>query len=199
MRLTKNRQVILQLLAKSAGEIAPPPHSVADLIYMLDDAIKYQWTGYDHYQLKKTPSKQQMHRTIRNLWADGLIVGTKCIDDPIGNGLPSRVIRYQLSSDVNQNYIISECQEVFKKVDKAKHGISLFSQPFDWGLSVQEVKQITAKVKTMLHKTHPDKQKGFTEQFKQMTQCMVWIRSGIPLPTDNLKTVISTNTKTLTQ
>lgn len=199
MRLTKNRQVILQLLADSSDGVDRPPYSVSELMYMLDNAIKYQWAGYEHYKLKKIPSKQQMHRTIRNLWAEGFIVGTKYIEDPIGDGLPSRVIRYQISSEVDKNYIISECQAVYSKVNKAKHGVNMFGQPIDWGLSTQDVKKITARVRAMLHKTHSDKQKGFNEQFNQMTQCMVWIRSGIPLPTDNISTIIKPAQKALVQ
>ena len=94
-----------------------------------------------------------------------------------------------MASEVSQNFIISECYEILKKVNKAKYGLNLFGQPFDYGLSVDEVKQVTSRVKSMLHKTHPDKQQGFTKQFNQMTQCLAWIREGIPLPTDNINTV----------
>lgn len=80
----------------------------------------------------------------------------------------------------------SECHAIYREVDRAKHGINLFGKPFDWGLCTDEVKLITGRVKGMLHKTHPDKQQGFIEQFHQMTQCMVWIREGIPFPTDDI-------------
>ena len=136
-----------------------------------------------------------MHRTIRDLWTEGFIVGTKYIEEPIENGLPSRVIRYQLVSEVTQNFIALECQAIYKKVNKAKYGISLFGKPFAYGLCVDEVKQVTAKVKAMLHKTHPDKQQGFSQQFNQMTQCLAWIRAGIPLPTDDISTVMGLNAK----
>jgi hypothetical protein len=188
MKLTKNRQVILQLLADS-DRTDYPPYSVSSLMYMLDNVITYNWEGYEKYQLDKVPSKQQMHRTIRDLWLEGLIVGSKSIEDSIGQGLPSRVINYQLSEDVNKNYITSECESIYRKVNKAKYGVSLFGQSFDWGLAVDEVTLLTRKVKAMLHKTHPDKQKGFVEQFNQMTQCMEWIRAGIPLPTDPNNTI----------
>jgi len=190
MKLTKNRKLILQLLAESDGD-GCPPHSVSSLMYLLDNVIQYQWEGYEHYALVKAPSKQQMHRTIKDLWLEGYIVGSKSIEDPIGSGLPCRVINYQLSSEVNQNYITSECHNIYKKMDRAKYGINMFGKPFDWGLCVDEVKIMTGKVKLMLHKTHPDKQDGFVDQFNQMTQCMAWIREGIPLPTDDISTVMN--------
>jgi len=190
MKLTKNRKLILQLLAESEGDDCPP-HSVSNLMYLLDNVIRFQWKGYEHCALIKVPSKQQMHRTIRDLWFEGYLVGSKSIEKPIENGLPSRVINYQLASEVNQNFIVSECQAIYKKVNKAKHGINLFGKPFDYGLSVDETKLITDKVKVMLHKTHPDKQQGFIDQFNQMTQCMVWIREGIPLPTDDISRVMN--------
>ncbi len=156
-------------------------------------SLQYHWAGYEQYRLKKIPCKQQMHRTIKDLWYAGYIVGSKSIEEPLDTGLPSRVIRYQLVNEVNQNFIAQECQSLYKKLERAKFGVNLFGNPFDYGLCTDGVKLITGKVKAMLHKTHPDKQPGFNKQFNQMTQCMAWIREGVPLPTDDINSVISQN------
>ena len=60
MKLTKNRQLILQLLTESNSDDCPP-YSVSSLMYMLDNVIAFQWEGYEEYGLNKVPSKQQMH------------------------------------------------------------------------------------------------------------------------------------------
>jgi hypothetical protein len=101
----------------------------------------------------------------------------------MGNGLPFWVLEYQLAADVDKNALITDCRAVYRKVDKAKHGINLFGSAFDMGLPANEVNQLSIEVKRLLQKTHPDKVGGFDDQFKQMIECRDWIKSGIPLPT----------------
>lgn len=185
MRLTKNRRLILQLLAETDG-YDMPPYSVSSLMYDIETMIKYKWKGYEQYSPKSPPSEQQMHRTIKDLLMEGLIVGTKEIQEQ-HNGLPCRVIRYQLSTDVEKNFIITECSQLHRKVNKSKFGFNFFGVVMDYGMESGEVEKITAKVKAMMQKTHPDKQEGYVEQFNQMRECMELIRSGIPLPTDPYK------------
>ena len=49
--------------------------------------------------------------------------------------------------------------------------------------SVDDIEPLKIQVKTLMQKTHPDKITGYEEQFKQMKQCLEWIKDGIPPPT----------------
>ena len=94
----------------------------------------------------------------------------------------------ELSTDVYRNALITECQAVYKKVDKAKNGFNLFGGVFDMGLPENEVKPLMLKVKGLMQKSHPDKANDYEHEFKQMKQCATWIRAGIPLPDTNTHT-----------
>jgi hypothetical protein len=98
--------------------------------------------------------------------------------------LPYWELEWQLSTDVYRNALITECQMIYTKVDKAKHGVNIFGGVFDMGLPANEVKPLMNRVKALMQKTHPDKAgDDYVELFKQMKQCSDWIKSGIPLPT----------------
>jgi len=178
VKMTTNRK--LTLLAISQGNGDEPPYSASAIGDMLRQAITYQWPGFD--ALKSAPNKQQIHRTLRDLWRNGLIVGTRFKDEPYGGGLPCWVIRYQLSSEVEYNFMAATCNALHRKVDKAKHGINFFGAVMDMGLIPDEVAALSIEVKRLLQRTHPDKVQGFDAQFKQLIQCRDWIKSGIPLP-----------------
>jgi len=64
---------------------------------------------------------------------------------------------------VYSNALITECQAVYKKVNKAKHGVNLFGGLFDMGLPSNEVKTLMDGVKALMQKTHPDKVAGYVE------------------------------------
>jgi hypothetical protein len=179
MKTTLNRRLILHALTDDGGET--PPFSAGTIAGRLEDALAYGWQGYE--ALKAVPAKTQIYRTLRDLLAAGVIVGTRCKDEMSGNGLPFWVVEYQLAADVDKNALIAACRAVYRKVDKAKHGINLFGSAFDMGLPANEVNQLSIEVKRLLQKTHPDKVGGFDDQFKQMIECRDWIKSGIPLPT----------------
>ena len=158
-----------------------PPYSASSIAYTLANAFDHEWQGYE--DLKTIPNKQQIHRTLRDLWRDGLVVGTRIKEDAsYGGGLPSWVILYQLSSEVEYNHIVAACQALHRKVDKAKHGANFFGSVFDMGLPADEVATLAVEVKRMLQRTHPDKVQGLDDQFKQMIKCRDWLKSGIPLP-----------------
>jgi len=74
------------LLAISQGNGDEPPYSASSIGDMLSQAITYGWYGFE--ELKTAPNKQQVHRTLRDLWLDGLIVGTRIKDEPYRGGLP---------------------------------------------------------------------------------------------------------------
>jgi hypothetical protein len=179
MKMTKNRKLILEALAYT-DDWDKPPYSASNIRYRLEDAFEYKWQGYE---MKTLPSLIQIHRTLKDLWHDGAIVGsrTKEDDGSIGS-VPHWVIRYQLSDDVEKNYIVSECAAIYRKVKVAKFGSNLFGGVFDMGLPANEVKPFADKVRLMMQKTHPDKSPNYSEQFKLMRECHELIKSGIPLP-----------------
>ncbi len=179
MKMTKNRLLILMALQDN-GECYPP-HSASFIHNRLQSAFEYKW---EYYEMKTLPSIVQIHRTLRDLWKEGLIVGTRVKEDWQTDCLPSWVVYYQLSSDVEKNWIAKECEEVCRKVKRAKFGLNFFPgmPPFDIGLPVDEVKELARKVKSLMQKTHPDKAVGFESEFKTLQEAHEWIRSGIPLP-----------------
>jgi DNA-binding transcriptional ArsR family regulator len=177
-RLTGNRKLILSVLADHIDS-DPPPHSASSILYALENAFKYGWDGYD---IKAIPSKEQLYRTLRDLLEAGLVVSEKQKDEPLDNGLPYWCNYYQLAGEVEKNAITAECNEVYQKVRKAKYGSSLFGSVFDRGIPADEVKPLMARVKILMQRTHPDKSGGLEFEFKQMQECSKIIRSGLPLP-----------------
>lgn len=181
MRMTKNRLLIMNALAET-NEYETPPYSASSVRYMLENAFNYQWQGYD---MKTLPSIIQIHRTMRDLWRVGLVVGTRFKCPPLSDGLAFWEVRYQLSSDVERNHIISECNALHRAVNKAKNGFNMFGGIFDKGLPPSEVKALSDKVRLMMQRTHPDKATGFEYEFNMMRECHEMIKSGIsePMPT----------------
>ncbi len=182
-RLTFNKRLILDALTVDIDH--PPPHSANTVFYILQNAFDLKWTGI-YEGMKTKPSVNQIRRTLRALASEGLIVCNRTKQEWFDSSsckLPYWELEWQLSTDVYRNALITECQAVFKKVDKAKHGFNLFGGVFDMGLPENEVKPLMLKVKGLMQKTHPDKAAGYEFEFKQMKQCSDWIKSGIPLPT----------------
>ena len=97
--------------------------------------------------------------------------------------LPYWEVEYQLCSEVYKNSLIADCNAVYRKVDKAKHGVNFFGSVMDMGLPANEIRPLMLAVKSLMQKTHPDKASGYEDQFQQMKKCSDWIKSGIPLPT----------------
>jgi hypothetical protein len=178
-RLTANRKLILKVLGDFIDS-DPPPHSASSIMYALENAVKYGWEGYEG--LKSVPRKEQLYRTLRDLVKAGLAVIEKQKDEPIDNGLPYWCSYFQLASDVDKNALIAECDEVYRNVKKAKHGSNLFGSVFDKGIDADKVAPLKARVKALMHRTHPDKAQGLEDEFKMMQECSKWIKSGLPLP-----------------
>lgn len=179
MKLTANRKLILQVLAYF-DQYDKPPYSASSVRYTLETAFEYKWKGYE---MKTLPSLIQIHRTLKDLWHGGTIVGTRVKDDGFNGSLPCWVVRYQLSADVHKNWIVSECADICGKVSKAKYGFNMFGGVFDMGLPASDVKQLTTRVKSLMQKTHPDKAIGFELEFKQLKDALDLIKTGIPEPT----------------
>jgi hypothetical protein len=178
MKMTKNRQLILTVLRNTEDGL--PPHSAAGIRSILEDAFEFQCVDYN---MKIMPNMTQIHRTLRELWYSGLIVGTRVKIDGYGtNCLPSWVVYYQVAEDAMRNGILAECKDVVQKVHRAKYGDNLFGAVFDMGLPPEEVKPLANKVKSLMQKTHPDKAEGFEAEFVQLQEALALIKSGIPLP-----------------
>jgi hypothetical protein len=145
--MTFNRRLILLVLSEDS-EGTPPPHSASTIHYCLENAFNYKWSGL-YESMKALPNKQQIHRTLRELWQGGLIVGSRVKEDYNADCLPRWVIEYQLSGEVGRNALIAECNEVCHKVNTTKNGRRLFS----WGLPAAEVKPLLGRVKALMQKT----------------------------------------------
>ena len=180
MKMTNNRRMVLRALTHVSIGYGCPPHSAIHVAYILKSAFKYHWRGYEN--LKSVPIKQQIYRTLQELWYAGLIVGTR--RKMWVRGILHRwIVHYQLSSDVERNYLLARCEELHAKTKRAKYGVTLFGEePFDQGLPAPEVTQLMRDVRSMLQRTHPDKVRGMEHQFQRMKEALDWIRSGIPAP-----------------
>lgn len=182
MKNTFNRRLILAALFDEIDG-TPPPHSASSVYYSLENAFNYKW-DFEPYSLMKTlPTRRQVHRTLADLRADGLIVGTRVKVEGYSGQLPYWRVEYQLCGEVYKNSLIAKCNSLHGKIKKAKFGMNFFDSIFEMGLPADDVKPLMLEVKTLMQETHPDKATGYEEQFLQMKQCAEWLRSGIPLPT----------------
>ena len=187
---TENRHVIIQCLTDLNPDCGGvPPYAASDIQYMLDE-------DYGFYGAAKPVSISQINRTLRDLHEAGVIVFELRLDEDCGNRLPQRVKHWQMAADVERNRLIDDCNKLYSKVDKAKHGLKLFVSVFDMGLPEDEVKALAIEVKRLLQRTHPDKATGFDYQFEQLKQCRDWLKSGIPLPTPTHTAAQQQQTKT---
>lgn len=180
--MTFNRRLILSVLAEGIDD-KPPPHSASSIGYSLGNAFNYKWDCGLYPGMSTLPNKRQIHRTLKELWGGGFIVGTRIKVDGYNGRLAYWEIEYQLSSEVYRNSLIADCNKLYRKVNIAKNGSRFFTSVFDMGLHAAEVMPLMLAVKSMMQKTHPDKAAGYEYQFQQMKKCAAWIRSGIPLPT----------------
>ena len=179
MRLTKNRLLILRLLDEEI-EGSMPPHSVCSIHYTIQNLVKYKWQGYP--ELSTVPDKRNINRTCIDLLNAGLLVVSRVKDESFNNNLPYWEKCYQLASSVERNFLIRECDHIYRKVNTAKNGVSMFGMVLNKGLPDSEVKILGKKVKVMLQRTHPDKIAGYEYQFKLMRETKDVLKSGIPSP-----------------
>ena len=182
MKMTFNRRLILSVLAEGIDD-KPPPHSASSIGYNLENAFNYKWDFGLYAEMKTLPNKRHIHRTLKELWDGGFVVGNRIKVDGYNGRLSYWEVEYQLSSDVYRNSLIADCNEIYRKVNIAKNGSRFFNSVFDMGLPASEVMPLMLRVKSLMQKTHPDKAIGYVDQFQQLKKCSSWIRSGIPLPT----------------
>lgn len=182
IKINENRKLVMLALS-NIGDCGYPPHSASDVGFILNTAFEYRWVGYE--TLKSVPNKRQIYRILCDLWREGFIVGTRKKEKRHGrNSLPSWVVSYQVSADVERNYVIECCDKLYKKVMMAKHGFKFSSdnEGLFKGATRAEVAIMLKDVRSLIQKTHPDKAVGMGKQFLQMKEVLAVIRSGIPEP-----------------
>lgn len=186
MKATRNRQIILRLLDENLADCGHvPPYCASSLHYALHENGFYEaYAEQDGLPPPKSkpPSIQQIHRTLKDLEAAGLIVAEYRIDQDTGGKLPQRVAYWQRANKQEFNRIAKACHDLYKTVKRAKYGVNLFGAIVDQGLPLAEVEDLKRQIKALMQHTHPDKAPGYEEPFKQLQACMTWIKDGIPRP-----------------
>ena len=176
MKITKNRLLMLELLANPIDGLNPP-HCVGSLIYEL----KSIYTTHEQTALKTLPTASQIYRTLKDLINVGVVTATKRKEEGniYGNALPFWVTDYELSKDVITNGLEKDVDATYKRTHKAKFGCMFFGKPVRCGLSVSDTEALLSHVKALLQHLLL---KGTAEQASRLEQCLKWIEQGIPLP-----------------
>jgi hypothetical protein len=176
MKQTRNRTVIIKCLSEPNSDCGGPPPFCADSIhYMLE-------TGFEWYGAKRPVSISQINRTLRDLFAAGVIVKESRMCDPIDGGLPSRVNYWQLASEVERNALLHEIRDVLRTASKA-HGTFFFGHDhfFDKPMDSAERAAVIADIKSLIQRVHSDKVDGFEYETQQLNKALKYCRSDINL------------------
>ena len=169
MRMTANRKHVLAALADTCGDCGAPPHSAADLAWILKNAHKYQWEGFE--LLKSAPVKQQIHRTLKELWHEGSIVASRAkVDRP--NSLPAWVIHYELAEGMFERVLDSRIAELHRKVTRAVHGVGLMGKTFDQGATPEAAEAMRKELDELSRRSDDPR----------LHQCRAALDAGLPLP-----------------
>jgi hypothetical protein len=173
LKQTKNRKAILKCLSEPDADCGLPPFSASDVHYLLEHGFKW-------YGAARPVSISQINRTLRDLLKAGVIVKETRIDEPRDTGLlASKVNYYQLADSVDRNALLREIDQVLRTAGNV-HGTFLFStdhffrEPFD-------PSPVIADIKSLMQKTHPDKVKGFEDEFNQLNKALKYCRAKINL------------------
>lgn len=176
--MTFNRQLVLTALTEYDEET--PPYSATAVTYTLKNAFVFKWSGI-YSRMKTAPNLSQVHRTLRDLAHGGLIIGEKILSADTGHPLPQYEIRWQLVGHEERNQIVADCNKLYSRIKKAKHGNNFFGSKIGWGLLEADLVDLTAQVEYMLSRVKTLKHEP---QEVLMLKCLDIINSGIPLPTD---------------
>lgn len=172
MKQTKNRQLILDTLRDFPyGDL--PPYAALTI---------HDWVK--GHSPAKYPSIQQVHRTLKELWANGDIVASRNLEDGILGGLPHWVIRYEVSADTSRNHLMTRCKDAYEKTSRAKHGMKFFGDILDQGLPAAEVPALLARVRGLKAEAEAA---GLLDEVSMMADCVGWVESGIPAPSGRIK------------
>lgn len=167
MKQTKNRQLILDTLRDFPYGDSPPYAALT-----IRDHLK-------EHSPAKYPSIQQVHRTLKDLWANGDIVASRKLGDGISSGLPHWVVSYEASADASRNHLMTRCKDAHRKTSRAKHGLRFLGDVLDQGLPAAEVPALLARVRGLLDEAEAA---GLPGEVSMMSDCIRWIESGIPAP-----------------
>lgn len=185
MKATRNREIILRLLDENLADCGHvPPYSASDLHYALHENGFYDWYAEQDRRPPpkgKPPSIQQIHRTLKDLEAAGLVVAEYRIDNnPGSRNLPQRVAYWQRADKQEFNQLVKTCHDIHGKIERGKFGANLFGAIVDQGLPPAQVEDLKRQIKALMQQTHPDNAPGYEKQFQQLQNCMTLIKSGIP-------------------
>jgi hypothetical protein len=176
VKMTHNRKVILKCLTEPNSDCGgQPPYCASDIHYMLEH--NFEWYG-----AKKPVSIAQIHRTLRDLLAAGLIIKETQLDEPLDNGLPSLVNYYQLAGEFERNKLLFEISEALRTAGNV-HGTFLFSTDhfFNQPFNADQKSVVMADIKSLMQRTHPDKASGFEYEFNQLNAALKYCRAKIDL------------------
>ena len=177
IKQTKNRTVILKCLTEpniDCGDV--PLYCASSICYMLE-------TDFEYYGAVKPVSISQINRTLRDLYAAGLITKERRLEEPdTRDGLPRWVNYWQLSGEIDRNKLLLEIRNALQTAGKC-HGTFLmttdqyFCEPF----KPDEKAAIITEIKGLMQKTHPDKTAGYESEFNELSQALVYCRARINL------------------
>lgn len=156
-----------------------PPYSASSIHFMLNHTP-------DWYGAPKPVSISQIHRTLRDMYAAGLVAFEYRIDDGFNGNLPQRVKYWQLADAVDRNKLINEVNGACRRAGRV-HGVKMFGSLMFEPVGEAEKKQVVKDLKALMQKTHPDKVDGFTDQFNQLRESLNYVRSNIDLTRDSAK------------
>ncbi len=169
MRMTANRKHVLAALADTGGDCGDPPHSAADVAWVLMNAHKYHWEGFE--SLKAVPTKQQIHRTLKELWHEGAIVASREKMDR-RNNLPGWVVMYEVAEGMFERFLESRIAELHRKVNRAVHGVNMLGSTFDQGATPEAAEAMRREL---------DELSGRSDD-PRLHQCRAALDAGLPLP-----------------
>jgi len=175
LKQTKNRKAILKCLTEQNSDCGSgvPPYSASDVYYMLE--LNFKWYG-----AARPVSISQINRTLRDLLKAGVIVKETRIDEPFDTGLlASRVNYYQLADSVDRNTLLREIDQVLRTAGQV-HGTFLFSTAHFFTEPCDPA-PVIADIKSLMQKTHPDKVKGFEDEFRDLNKALKYARSKVNL------------------
>ena len=162
-------QRILAMLNESSEDA--PPYSASNIHRMLEQAVQ---CGREGFESVKPPSKQQVHRTLKELWYAGIIVASRHKEDRYGN-LPGWVVRYELAEGMFERVLESRIADLHRRVERALHGVTIGmfgAKPFDQGATPEAAEAMRAELALLLTRADDPR----------LRACQSALDAGLPLP-----------------
>jgi hypothetical protein len=121
MKMTKNRQIILDLLRDPPDGNDYPAMSAGNLYFWLKDS--------------DTPiHRKAIHRTLKEFWHEGLVVAHRMKTHPSVGILPRWELQFELSEDAIANYRRYRINTLEGFIRRRTAGVNFFGKPLidDW-------------------------------------------------------------------